>query len=270
VVGADRKHPTLVTMHLLVTHFASLLLAASPTAGRAPSTEAERAALVLRATRDQLAAFLRDTPPEVLLAVSERAIDALSSYTYVMAKQERVQNTLLEEQVIHVSAKESPFAVRMEFLRGPSSGRVVLYNGSVNPGQFRVREAGFLSFAGPLWIPLDSPFAKLDSNHTANEAGLGSLVRRLRRELARATLQGGVRVTDEGWTASGHYCQLYVMPNGGRGFGSARTRLCTDPSLGIPVRVESYDGAGALTERFVFSEIKHQPLPDAVFDPQGV
>jgi hypothetical protein len=256
----------MVTMHLIAT----LLLAASPAVARAPATEAERAALVRRASRDELAAFLRDTPPEVLLAVSERAIDALASYTYVMAKQERVQNRLLDEQVIHVSAKERPFAVRLEFLRGPASGRVVLYNRSVNPGQFRVREAGFLRIAGPLWLPLDSPFAKGDSNHAANDAGLGSLVRRLRRELARATLQGGVRVTDEGWSPAGHYCQLYVMPNGGKGFGSARTRLCTDPALGVPVRVESYDGAGSLTERFVFSDIKRQSLSDAVFDPLGV
>lgn len=226
--------------------------------------------MVAAASRDELAAFLRDTPPEVLLAVSERAVSALETYTYTMAKQERVQNTLLEEQVIRVSTKERPFAVRLDYVHGPSTGRIVLYNGSVKSAEFRVREAGFLGLAGPLWLPLDSPLARGDSNHAVNEAGLGSLVRRLKRELDKASRLGGLRVTDEGWNPAGHYCQLYHMPNDGKGFDAARTRLCTDPTLGVPVRVESFDVNGAVTERFVFSDIKRESLSDTLFDPQGV
>jgi hypothetical protein len=147
---------------------------------------------------------------------------------------------------------------------------VVLYNGAVKSTEFRVREAGLLGIAGPLWLPLDSPLAKGDSNHAVNEAGLGSLIRRLKHELDKATSLGGVRVTDEGWNKSGHYCQLYVMPNNGKGFDAARTRLCTDPSLGVPVRVESFNADGAVTERFLFSDIKRESLSDSLFDPQGV
>jgi hypothetical protein len=226
--------------------------------------------MVARASRDELASFLRDTPPALLLAVSERAINALDSYTYLMAKQERVQNKLLDEQVIRVSTREHPFLVRLDYVRGPASGRVVLYDGAKRPSDFNVREAGFLSFAGMMSLPLDSPFAKGDSNHSIAEAGLGSLVRRLKRELDKASLQGGIKVTDEGWNKAGNYCQVYLMPNNGKGFDAASTRLCTDPMLGVPVRVESFDGAGSLTERFEFSEIKRESLSDTVFDPQGV
>ena len=232
-----------------------------------PTTDAERRAWVARVSRDELGTFLRTTPTDALLALSERAILALGTYTYLMTKRERVRGVLLEEQVIRVIARERPFAARLDYELGPGQGRVVVYNSAASPDQFRVHEGGFLSFAGPMWIAVDSVMAKTDSNHTVKEAGLGNLVARLRREVQRAAGLGGIHVTDEGWNQDGQYCQLYQMPSGGRGFEYFKTRVCVDLVTGIPVKVESYDGDGTLLERYAFSELKAVRVSDSTFDP---
>lgn len=240
------------------------LLGAAP-----PSTDAERKAFVARASREELTAFLRATPPEALLTLSERAIAALGTYTYVMAKQERVLGVLLEEQIIRVTARERPFAARLEYQSGPSRGRVVVYNSVTSPAQFRVKEPGLLAHAGPLWFPVDSILARADSNHSVKEAGLGNLIHRLKEEVRRASALGGITMKDEGWDKAGRYCQLHEMPQGGRGFDSALTRVCVDLWAGIPARVESFDGAGALLERYTFSELQPARATDVTFDPTG-
>lgn len=223
--------------------------------------------MVARASRDEQARFLRTTPLDHLLSLSEQAVMTLGTYSYLMAKRERVRGVLLEEQVIRVLAREQPFATRLEYETGPSQGRIVVFNSATSADHFRVREGGLLSIAGPLWLHVDSPMAKADSNHTIKEAGLGNLMSRLRREAQKAAVLGGIQVTNEGWNEAGHYCQLYVMPAGGKGFDAAKTRVCIDLAEGIPTRVESYAANGTLLERYAFSQLKPVQIASAALDP---
>ncbi len=232
-----------------------------------PATEAERQQFVARATKDQLTEFVVNTPPEALLAMSQRAINAYGIYTYSMSKQERVGGRLLDTQIIRVITRESPFAVRLEFVAGPSNGRVVIFNRTVRPSEFRVREPGFLSFAGPIWLPVDSLLSKSDSNYAIDGAGLGNLVRKLQREVALAATLGGLTITNEGWNGEGQYCQLYVMPRGGKGFDAPKSRICIDLLLGVPGRVESFTTSGELIGRFVFTDLKASALTPTALDP---
>jgi Protein of unknown function (DUF1571) len=231
------------------------------------TTDADRRAFVATASTDQIGLLLTSTPPDVLLTIAERAVTALGTYTYVMAKQERVKGTLIDEQVVNVSARETPFAVRLDYVRGPSSSRKVLYNSKLKAADFAVHEAGFFSFAGTFWLPLDTPLAKSDSNHSVKEAGLGSLVRRLKKEVEKANAAGGLTTTAEGWVGR-RFCLLYAMPNGGKGFDAAKTRVCTDFAVGVPVLVESFDAENRVTERFAFSDVAPAELPESVFDPK--
>jgi hypothetical protein len=230
-------------------------------------SDAERRARVAAMSKDELAAFMREVPGEALVKLGQRIVAALGTYAYVMAKQERVGGKLLDEQRIFTTLREAPFAVRLEFIGGPAKGRKVIYNPAVKADEFRVREAGFLSIAGRLWIRLDSGLATKDSNHTIKESGLGNLLRNFERDQARAKELGGLTVKHEGWDAKGLYCALYVMPNKGVGFDSASSRICTDVALGLPLRVEGFDASGALRERFEFSDLKRAAVTDETFDP---
>ncbi|GMU61288.1 MAG: hypothetical protein AMXMBFR34_30510 [Myxococcaceae bacterium] len=230
-------------------------------------SEADRRARVAKMSKDELATFMTTTPSEALVKMGQKAVAGLGTYTYTMTKQERVGGKLLDEQQITTTLRESPFAVRLEFVAGPAKGRKVIYNPAVKADEFRVREAGFFSIAGRLWISLDSGLAKKDSNHTVKESGLGNLLRRFERDQAKAKTNGGMTIKHEGWDAKGHYCSLYVMPNKGAGFDSASSRICTDVAAGVPVRVEGFDASGALLERFEFSNVKKASVSDDTFDP---
>lgn len=230
-------------------------------------SEADRRARVAKMSKDELATFMTTTPSEALVKMGQKAVASLGTYTYTMTKQERVGGKLLDEQQITTTLRESPFAVRLEFVEGPAKGRKVIYNPAVKADEFRVREAGFFSIAGRLWISLDSGLAKKDSNHTVKESGLVNLLRRFERDQAKAKTNGGMTIKHEGWDAKGYYCSLYVMPNKGAGFDSASSRICTDVAAGVPVRVEGFDASGALLERFEFSNVKKASVGDDTFDP---
>ncbi|MFT3709223.1 MAG: DUF1571 domain-containing protein [Archangium sp.] len=246
----------------------ALSIALGATLGQTPMTlmpEAERKAYVSKLTKDELEQVLKSTKPDVLLALSMQAINAFGPYQYVMVKAERINGTLQNEQTIRTTIREDPNAIRLEYLKGPSAGRKIIYNSSVKKDEFRVREAGLISVLGRLWIPMKSDLTKGDSNHTVAEAGLGSLVKRLQADGARA----GDRLTvkHEGWTSSGHYCSLYTLPDGGKGFDNASTRVCFDPKVGVPMKVEGFDPKGDLLERYAFSDLKPITLDETTFDP---
>jgi hypothetical protein len=244
-----------------------VFLAASLAAGPAsPMTEAERKANVAKLSKEELENFLRSTPPDVLLGLSAQAVASLGTYQYVMVKQERINGALQGEQTIRTTIQEDPSAIRLEYLKGPSAGRKLIYNSTVKKDEFRVREAGFLAIVGRLWIPMKSDLTKGDSNHTVAEAGLGALVRRLQADQKR----GGSTITveHEGWNATGLFCSLYTLPNGGKGYDNAKTRICTDPQAGVPMKVEGFDAEGKLLERYAFSDLKPFKAEKNTFDPE--
>lgn len=244
----------------------SLLLTGTLAAPWGPMTETERQAKVAKMSRDEIESALRTSPPDLLLGLSAQAIVALGPYQYIMVKQERIRGTLQGEQTIRTTIQETPNAIRLEYLKGPSAGRKLIYNSTVKKNEFRVREAGFLAIVGKLWIPLDSDLTKNDSNHTVAEAGLGSLVRRLQADQKRAG--ASLVVEHEGWNASGHFCSMYLLPNGGKGFDNAKTRVCTDPQAGVPMKIEGYDAKGGLIERYAFSDLKPITVEKNTFDPE--
>jgi hypothetical protein len=108
--------------------------------------------------------------------------------------------------------------------------------------------------------------AKKDSNHTVKEAGMGPLLERFESDLKKAVALGGMKVTQEGWDKAGHWCTMYTAPNGGKGFASAKSRICTDVDSRLPARVEGFDGSGAILERYEFSDVRTAVHPPKFFD----
>ena len=238
-------------------------LAARPAA--AQDAGAGDPAAVLQRVRDQFEWDIKNQPRDEFLNATEKVILGLGTYRYRMTNQERVKGTLLPVQQIISTVRETPFAVRLDYVKGPGAGRRLLYNPSVNKDRFRVREAGFLSIVGAIWLDVDSGFAKKESNHTVRDSGLGNLLRRFRRDHLRSKSEGGFGVVQEGWDNQGAWCALYLSPNKGRGYDSFSTRICTDPGTRLPTRVEGFNEGGGLLERYVFSDLEKVALPDDYF-----
>jgi Protein of unknown function (DUF1571) len=248
----------------------SLAAFAAPTASAQVEAPAPAAADAgQRSVRDQFEWDIMNLGRMEFLAISEANIDQLGTYRMKMVKQERVDGKLLEAQEIITTVQETPFAVRLDFAAGPGKGRVILYNSALKKDRFRVRETGFLSIVGAIWLDVDSGFAKKESNHTITDSGLGSLARRFRRDQARSLAEGGFVEKHEGWNTKGSWCGLYLSPNGGKGWDSFSTRICTDPVTRFPSKVEAFDAAGRLTERYEFSNVEKVTLPKDYFTLEG-
>ncbi|MDX2008882.1 MAG: DUF1571 domain-containing protein [Myxococcaceae bacterium] len=230
--------------------------------------EAERRAMVAATSKEQLERVMKETPQAKLLGMGQRIIQGVNTYKYRMLKQERVRGELLPEQVIDVYVRESPFAVRLHYVKGPGAGRKVLFNPKVRADEFRVREAGFLSVAGAIWLSVDSSFAKADSNHTVREAGIGPLLGRLLRDTERAKPLGGFPFVAEGWNDQGEYCGAYLSPPASPPFDYAKTRICTDLKAGVPMKVEGYGLKGELLEKWHFSDFTPDSWPNEFFDSE--
>lgn len=241
-----------------------LLAAALSAAPLGDISDEERKEIVSKATPDELAEAMRNVPVKDLIVMGQRAVKALGTYTYLMKKQERVGGEMLPVQDITTTIRETPFSARLEFVGGPGKGRKVLFNPGERKDQFRVREAGFLGIFGALWIDVESGLAKKDSNHTVREAGMGNLLSRFIRDIDKAAPLGGFGVKHEGWNAKGHYCSIWISPNNGVGFDSAKSRICTDLKTGVPASVETWDAKGNALEVYEFSGFK-KATPGADF-----
>lgn len=231
---------------------------------------AERRAAVAAASRDELARAMRESSPEELVATSLALVERLGTYRVRMVKRERIGGSLRPAQEIDLFAREEPFAVRLHYVAGPARGRIVVYDPGAREDALRVRDGGLFSLLGAIWVGTGSRWARLDSNRSIREAGLGSLLRRFRRDLAHAAPLGGFRIEHRGFDAEERYCMLWEAPAGGAGFESARTLVCADLAAGIPGRVEAYDAKGALVEWYDFSDLAPVAVPDDFFDPAAL
>ena len=58
----------------------------------------------------------------------------------------------------------------------------------------------------------------------------------------------------------------YSAPPGAKGLYAQRTRLCADAKLGLPVKIEVYDGQGFL-ERYEYTNVRpNQKVDPALFE----
>ena len=258
---------------LPVCLFAALL--AGPARGEPPRLrellslgDAERAALVAKTPRVELAAFLRATNVDDLLALGRRTLGKLGVYGVRLVKRERVEGKLLDPQTLQLVARDQPLAARVTFVEGPAQGRKLLYNAELRKDELRVREGGFFGFMA-MWIKLDSHLTRRDTNHRVTDLGFAALLALIQRDVDRARPHGGFARTDEGFDERGAYCMRFDAPKGARGLTGDRSRICVDAGLGLPVRSEIFL-RGELSESYAFDAVTpRMTVPADYFTPEA-
>jgi hypothetical protein len=259
----------------------SLALSLWHAAGLTPSTAAKA---VSHASRDlDIAAHhtmwrmsatldaesLRTMSTEALLAHARAAVANLGDYRVRLVKQERVKGKVLPPQTLEATVRARPPAIRIEFRAGPAAGRKLLYNAALRPGEMRVREPGLLGMAGALWIGLDNPLARGDTNRRVTDLGFAPFIDLLARDFELARPAGGHTQRDAGLDASGRWVVTFVAPTGARGLSAETAKLTIDLALGMPIVLESRDANG-LVESYRYELLDQQlNLKDEVFTPEG-
>jgi hypothetical protein len=214
--------------------------------------------------RAELGERLRATPTDELIALGREGVRRLGTYRARMLKQERVGGKLLPAQTLEVIVQASPRALRLEYVEGPKAGRRVIWIQS-RPTEMLVREAGILGLTS-LWIDLDGKLARGDTNHSVTELGFGPLLDLVAKDFTKARGQGGHARKDQGFDASGTYCMEFSAPPGAKNLYAQRTKLCVDPKLGLPVKIEVHDGQGFL-EKYEYTNVRpNQKVDPASFE----
>jgi hypothetical protein len=241
------------------------LPSADASASSFPRTVAERKALMSSRPRAEIAEMVRALPQATLLDLGGAAVRELGAYSARMRKQERVGGKLLPAQVMTITVREQPQAVRMQVVDGPKKGRKVLYNEELRKGQFRVREAGILGIKA-LWLDLDSGLARRDTNHAVSDLGFGPILRHLGRDMKLAAPHGGHARADEGFDDRGRWCLTFTAPPAAtKQIYAHKTRMCLDLVLGLPVQLEVHDAQGLL-ERVELTDVRREAaLPPDFF-----
>jgi hypothetical protein len=219
---------------------------------------AERRAALQQATPEERADLIAKLSDDDLVALGKRALCALGTvYRVRLTKQERVRGNLLDPQTLALTVREEPFAVRMDVVDGPATGRRALYNVQLRKEELRARDAGLFGVL-PMWVDIHGWLALRDTNHLIIDLGFGGFLRRFEANMPRSRAAGVVR-HNVGTDSKGRYCIDFVAPPGAKDVYAAKTRVCMDTALALPASAVSTDERDQLMERNEFTQLE----PDA-------
>jgi hypothetical protein len=234
-------------------------------------TTAERKKFLEGASRDEVAAKVKALSNEQLLEMGKRSVAELGIYRAKLVKAEKLGDKLGANATIDLYARETPFAVRGEFVDGPGKGRKFLYNRSLKPNEVRAREGGALGFVGAVWLGLDSPLARRDTKHPVTDLGFGPLLNILFSELEKSRPHGGHARQDSGWVNAKDWVWdvTFTGPAAAKTLYARKARMKLDIASGLIRELEVSDDSGVF-ERFSF-ELKESGLKhgDEFFQPKA-
>jgi hypothetical protein len=207
-----------------------------------------------------------------LLADVRARLEAVSTYQVDITRIEQVGGQLQKEEDVVLSVRRNPRAVLLQWVKGPSKGREVIYSMAFNDRMMYVN-MGNASLPLPrMSIPVDSQMALRNSRHPISEAGFDTIVNNLlkysRADSIAARAEGHVvykRIEQpEGMDHPCHRLER-VSPQGETWvvFLDLRTLM---PALVSATRTSS----GELIERYVYRNFRPDPAALAsadAFDP---
>jgi hypothetical protein len=213
-----------------------------------------------------------DDPLRALLARARARLETMSTYQVDITRVERVGNQVQPEEDVVLSIRRNPKAVRLEWPRGPSKGREVLYSAAVNPRTMFVNMTNSSLPIPRMSFPIDSPLVLRSSRHPITEAGFDTILEGLEKHGAAdaAGIQKDGRLVYKGverpkgldlpchllqrTTSEGETWQVYL---------DSRSLM---PAVAVAFRA----GDGELIERYSYRNLRPNPAELAsadAFDP---
>lgn len=260
-------------------------LAAAPRPFPAPAVVAHRAGYAPRAERGPATPEL--DPVRFLEQTRDRVAAGIKGYRAILHKQERIFGALHPPEVVAISIRARPYAVR---LRWRSGGRSVLgstveglvYSTGANDGRLTVwRPGASLSFLRYLDVGPADAAARQAARYSATEASLAHAAERTARVWRRAADAGelsfhyyGVR-RDE--CVGGRPCHVFTRysdppqvdsflldepaPDAAErpGDAAASVTIWVDVSTGLQVGSELRRADGELVGAYFFTELELNP-----------
>ncbi len=217
-------------------------------------------------------ATAREDRLQDVLAAAKKRLSALSTYQVNITRTERVGGSLQPEEEVVLSIRRNPKAVRLEWAKGPSKGREVIYSAAINDRMMYVNSGNSALPLPRMTIPVDSPLALRNSRHPISEAGFDTILDNLFKFLepqSTAVASDGKLVYKGVVRAKGldHPCYLVerVTPKG------ETWQVHLDTRTFMPAMVSAVQtSSGVLIERYTYRDLRPNPeelASTSAFDP---
>jgi hypothetical protein len=195
----------------------------------------------------------------------------LDTYQVHMSRIERVGGRLQPEEDVLLSIRREPKAVRLEWAKGPNQGREVIYSTRLDRRSLFVHMPSAAIPLPTMKIPVDSPMVTKNSRHSITEAGFDTVIANLRRALAQEASSNPGR-------GESVYRGLEQPPGLDRPSHRFTRRspsgetwtVYLDARSMLPCMVLAQDSQGELEERYIYHEVRGNPVELAAadaFDP---
>lgn len=221
-------------------------------------------------------AFEKTTDAELLAALAALHADAwrlwastelapFSEYEFAMTRQERVNGQWQAQPArMSVRYRHSPRQIQARWLPGGArAGQSLWYDETQRPDQMYGNLGGLLGFAS-MWVALDSPLARAQSNHTVRDLGLqyiAALLDQNARSLrAMGRTEKPTQITLVQETGQRMVAVTWELPSGPPQFYAKKVQLVFDLKNPWPRVVTTWNKSGEMTERMVFENVVAKPL----------
>ena len=203
-------------------------------------------------------------------------IDAnIHDYSAILRKQERIEGTLMDEEIAYIKVRNKPFAVYMFFLK-PHKGRECLYPNA--DGKLVAMDCGWRRKFGKIPLDPDGTLAMKDQKYPIYKLGIRELTSELITVASQDIKFGECEVkTFQNVMAKRPVTQIVaVHPVKRNNFRYHRAEIFIDNELRIPVRYAAYTwpttpgGKPPLEESYTYLNVKiNNGFTDADFDPEN-
>jgi hypothetical protein len=212
----------------------------------------------------------REDKLKTVLTEARTRLDKLGTYQVNITRVERVNGQLQPEEEAILSIRRKPQAVRLEWPKGPSKGREVIYSAQLNNRTMYVN-MGPSSMIPRMNIPVDSPLALRNSRHPITEAGFDTIFNNLFKHLdPNADFSETGKLVYKGLQkAKGLDKPCHLIE---RVTAKDETwQVYLDPTTVMPVLVVAFQTSnGDLIERYSYRDLRANPTELAAadaFDP---
>ena len=206
-----------------------------------------------------------------ILAQCESQLRALDTYQVRMSRMERVGGRLQPEEEVILSIRRDPKAVRLEWATGANQGREVIYSTRRDERSLFVHMPSSAIPLPTMKIPVDSPMVMKNSRHSITEAGFDTIIANLRKALDQkpsSKTEGGESIYQglERPPGLDHPSHRFTR----RSPSGETWTVYLDARSMLPCMVLAHDATGELEERYIYHEVRKNPVELAsadAFDP---
>ncbi|NOY42924.1 MAG: DUF1571 domain-containing protein [Planctomycetes bacterium] len=203
-------------------------------------------------------------------------IDAdIADYSAILRKQERIDGTLMDEEIAYIKVRNKPFAVYMFFLK-PHKGRECLYPNA--DGKMVAMDCGWKRKFGAVPLDPNGMLAMKGQKYPITKLGIRELTSELITVASQDVKYGECEVnTFQNVMNKRPVTQIVAIhPTKRNNFRYHRAEIFIDNELGLPVRYAAYGwprvpgGKLPLEEAYTYLNLKiNNGFTDADFDPDN-